>query len=480
MDSANATKITAKRPLHNRPHIVLIIPRGEAVRNFLYSDTLPALSQQARVTILSVLTDDKFMARFQPYVEEIIPLPHYPDPRGVAYLRKLLHEAHFRWLWSEVAQNRWETKEAAAKTLSAKVLWALEKASLWPFANRPILELMTEVERYASYAFRQTNTFNELFARIQPDLVFNGSHIHGPAGRLPIAVAHKMGIPTAGFIFSWDNLTSRSRIFEPYDYYLVWHEQMCQQLLSIYSRLDPQNVFVTGSPQFDFHFKPEYLLSREELCHHLGLDPSRPYIFYTAGIDKHFPEEHRHIQFIIDFLQRADFTPKPQLVVRTYVKGVSPEMASLASHNIPDVVFPPVLWDDKWFIPMFEDLSIYTSCLHHAAMGINPASTVSLELMMLGKPVVNIGFDPPGSQLEHPYRWIRHIEFDHYQRVANSGGAMVAYSTADLQNMITKGLQQPQADQAARQAFIDQTFGGLLDGQSGQRIANCLLNLACE
>ena len=35
----------------NRPLVVMVIPRGEAVRNFLYSDTLRLLSEQARVEI---------------------------------------------------------------------------------------------------------------------------------------------------------------------------------------------------------------------------------------------------------------------------------------------------------------------------------------------------------------------------------------------------------------------------------------------
>jgi hypothetical protein len=357
-------------------------------------------------------------------------------------------------------------------------MWALEKASLWPFANRPILEIMTEVERYASYAFRQTNIFDELFARIQPDLVFNGSHIHGPAGRLPIAVAHKMGIPTAGFIFSSDNLTTRSRIFEPYDHYLVWHEHMYQQLLYIYPRLDPQRVFITGTPQFDFHFKPEFMLSREELCQRIGIDPERPFIFYTTGIAKHFPEEHKHVEFVARYLQEGNFNPKPQLVVRTYVKGTSPEMKALAAKNLPDVIFPSVQWDDEWFMPMFEDLAVYSSCLRHAAMGINAASTVSLELLMFDKPVMNLGFDPPGSLLPHAYRWQRHIEFDHYRPVAKSGGVMVAYSTDDVRQIINKGLVQPWAGHEARERFINQPFDSTLDGQAGSRIGNILVQLA--
>ena len=96
------------------------------------------------------------------------------------------------------------------------------------------------------------------------------------ARRLPNLVAKRMGIKTAAFVFSWDNLTSRSRIFVPYDFYLMWNEQMKAQLLAQYPFLQAEQVLVTGTPQFDFHFKPELRLSRDELCQRIGLEPRRP------------------------------------------------------------------------------------------------------------------------------------------------------------------------------------------------------------
>jgi hypothetical protein len=253
---------------------------------------------------------------------------------------------------------------------------------------------------------------------------------------------------------------------------------MKRQLLDIYPRLNPERIIVTGTPQFDFHFKDEYRLSREELGKQLGLDPQRPFVFYTTGISKHFPEEHHHVAFIAKTLQEMDIDPKPQLVVRTYVKGSSPEMKALAEKGLPDVVFPDVAWDEKWFMPMYEDLSVYSSCLRHAAMGINAASTVSLELMMLDKPVMNIGFDPPGSNISHAHRWERHIHFDHFQPVADSGGVTVACSEQEMRQALANGLIQPEKQQIARQNFISHTFGCTLDGQAGLRFADKLLSLA--
>jgi hypothetical protein len=460
-----------------KPRIVLLIARGEAVRNFLYSDTLPALDENARVTLLSVIHDEPFCARFSPYVNEIIPLREYPEPHALGWLQHVIWHAHYRWQWSKKAQNKWEILDYQANTPAAKVRFRVWKALMRSLAFRPMLEALTALYDWAGWIKKPTDEFERLFRALKPDLVFNTAHIHAPAADLPMRVAKHMGIPTAAFIFSWDNLTSRSRITVPYDYYLVWHKYMHDELLSIYPVINPKHVFITGTPQFDFHFKPKFWMSREELCACLGIDPRRPFVLYTTGKDNDFPEEHRHVEAVIQILCKLDLHHRPQLVVRTYIKGTSPEMMALAARNIPGVVFPPILWEKDWFMPKYEDLAIYTSLLRHAGLVINAASTVSLEAMMHDKPVVNLGFDPPGSRLPHPLRWIRHIEYEHYRPVAQSGGVAVAYSLEDLRAMIFQGLTAPEADSQKRLAFVGQMFGSTLDGKSGCRVAETLMAL---
>lgn len=460
------------------PHIVLVIPRGEAVRNFLYSDTLKVLKESARVTVLTVAYDDELLSRIQSYSDEIIPLKECQPHPLPAYLRTVIENAHDRWLWSEVARNNWELRNRRSREQGKRAQrWFVETTSRL-LANNPCLHALTSVEQYLHWKMRQTREFDELFARLKPDLVFNGSHIHGFAGELPVRVAKRMGTPTAGFIFSWDNLTSRSRIFVPYDYYLVWHEFMKRQLLRIYPKLRDDQVLVTGTPQFDFHFKPEFLLTRDELCRRIRIDPARPFVLYTTGVDRHFPEEHRHVRSVIRILKELDLSPKPQLVVRTYVKGTSPEMKAIAQEKHPDVVFPPVAWDARWYTPAYEDLAIYTSLVHHAALSINAASTVTLEFFMLDKPVINLDFDPPGSNLAPCDGFRRHIRFDHFRPVAASGGSLLAQSEQDMKQMLKEGLTNPRTGSEARQRFMSEMFDGTLDGRCGRRVAEALLSLA--
>ncbi|MCZ7545722.1 MAG: hypothetical protein M5R40_20375 [Anaerolineae bacterium] len=164
--------------------------------------------------------------------------------------------------------------------------------------------------------------------------------------------------------------------------------------------------------------------------------------------------------------------------MRTYIKGISPEMGALSERNLPDVVFPPMLWDPEWLMPHEDDLTLYTNLLRHASLGINAASTVSLELLMHDKPVINLDFDPPGSNLPSALGYHRHIIFDHYHPVAESGAVMVARSPDDMRATLQRGLSMPEADSSVRRQFIQDLFDQRLDGCAGQRVAEGLLDLA--
>ena len=460
----------------NRPHIVMIIPRGEAVRNFLYSDTLRVLSQNARVTLLSVIHDAQFRTRFEQYAS-IIALQVFKDHLLVGRLRHITDRAHFRWLWTGVARNRWEIDDFEALTRGSRLRRLAEKGLYRLLACRTSVEFLTQLENVATTKLRPTNHFHELFRELKPDLVFNTSHVHGPAAILPIRAAHDLGIRTVGFVFSWDNLSSRSRIFEPYDDFLVWNDHIKAELLGIYSKVKSDRVHVTGTPQFDFHFRPENWLSRDELAKQVGFDASRPFILYTTGIDNHFPEEHRTVALVIHLLR--DLPNHPQLVVRTYVKGTSEMMKELVVAGHQDVFFPPMEWDNQWYMPTDEDQVRYTSMLRECVLGINAASTVSLELMMHHKPVINLGFDPPGSDLPHHMRWSRHTdEFDHYIPVMKSGAVMVVRSERDMREMLTRALKDPKSFSVAQSNFLNWMFGDKLDGFSGKRIADKLIELS--
>ncbi len=467
---------TRKTAKESGPHLVTILPRGEAIRNFVYSGTLEEVSREVELSVLSILPGAEFEDLLRRCSDSTYPLREIGERRLVNGLRELLDMAHGRWLWSEAAQERWRLRDAEAITQRRRGRRLVKKLACYPFVHRAGLRFLSRCERAASRQFRTTESYLRLFRDLKPSLVFNGSHVHSGLAIQAVQAAQWLNIPTAAFVFSWDNLTSQGRIMAPYDYYLVWNEALRNQLLQIYDRIRPEQVFVTGTPQFDFHFRPELQWSREEFCRRVGADPTRPIVLYSTGMANHMPGEPEIVDSIAGLLRKMTDLGSPQLLVRIYPKDQTNRFDEVKRSN-PDVLFPAIPWEPAWQTPRLEDAPLLTNMLRHAAAGINVASTMSLELCMFDKPVLNVGYNPPGVEVDK-LDYGRYYKFDHYRKVVESGAVTVARSEAELGAMLRQALIQPEFQRADRRALIKTMFGDTLDGYSGLRVADRLIKLA--
>ena len=107
----------------------------------------------------------------------------------------------------------------------------------------------------------------------KPDLVFctNQRPVNAIA---PLTAAQDLGIPTSTFIFSWDNLPKATMVVES-DNYFVWSDYMKEELLKYYPHLKPEQVLISGSPQFEPHYDLSLRQSREIFYYENNLDPGK-------------------------------------------------------------------------------------------------------------------------------------------------------------------------------------------------------------
>ncbi len=424
---------------------------------------------------MSVAPSDDIVSLLRSRYGEITKLDNERERWFVRFQREILDLAHGRWLWSEAAKVRWQLRDVEAReSLGELGKRTLKKAAALPFANQQGLELLSRSDHVLSHRLRTSNTWVDFMRSQHPALVFNGSHIHSAVSTPLVRAALHEHVPTATFLFSWDNLTSQGRIKPEYDSYVVWNDAIKADLLRLYPRTDPARVFVTGTPQFDFHFRPEFRLSREELCARIGADPSRPIVLYSTGMAEQMPHEPRIVEGVARALAQVRGVPKPQLLVRVYPKDRSGRFDELIAKRLPDVLFPRVDWEPAWLTPRIEDCTMLTSTLAHCAFGINVASTVSLELCMFDKPVLNIGYDPPGVDVR-PVSYARYYSFDHYKPVVDSGAVEVVPGEDALRAAMQDAFDNPGRRAAGRKRLLERFFGDTLDGRSGERVADALL-----
>jgi hypothetical protein len=459
-----------------RAHIVALLPRGEVIRNFVYTSALDEIARKANITILSVKPNQEFEDLLKSRYRNVFDLREFREKWIVRIQRELIEMAHGRWLWSEAARERWRLRDLEADSPAKRFKRRAKKLACYPFANRAGLDLLSKVESASSKVFRTTDEYLKFFKLQKPSLVFNSSHVHSRNANQAIQAAQWLGIPTATFIFSWDNLTSQGRIVTPYDYYLVWNEAIRAQLLQMYRGIRPAQVFVTGTPQFDFHFKWEFYWTREEFCDRVGADPGRPIVLYTTGMANHMPGEPQIVEGIADMLREMTDLGSPQLLLRVYPKDQTGRFEEL-KHRRPDILFSEAPWEPAWLTPKFEDCYILTNTLRHVDIGINVASTISLELCMFNKPVINVGYNPTGVNTDI-VDYSRYYEFDHYRPVVDSGAVRVAKSESEMRELLRKALTEPRTDSAQRRDLIKRMFGNTLDGHSCERVAAQLVRLA--
>jgi hypothetical protein len=290
--------------------------------------------------------------------------------------------------------------------------------------------------------------------------------------------AQWLGIPTAAFIFSWDNLTSQGRILPAYDYYLVWNADLKAQLLDIYPKIKPERVFITGTPQFDLHFDEQHYWSRDEFCAKVGADPTRPVVLYSTGMAEHMPGEPLIVEEIANLLHEMEDLGPPQLLVRVYPKDRSERFEELKARR-RDILFPEARWIDGWLTPTEDDNRMLTNTLRHVDAGINVASTISLELCMFDKPAINVAYNPPGMpSVRVPYA--RYYEYDHYRPLVASGAIELASTADEMRSLLRAAITNPSRRSVERHALMNHMFGDTLDGRSHQRVARVLSLLAAS
>lgn len=459
--------------------MVAILPRGETWRNFVYSGVLDALATCGELTVLSVRPkNDSLWQEMQARFADLRELRPIAERWAVRVQRELLDVAHGRWLWSEAAKERWRLRDVEAITVADKCKRAGKKAFASLFANATGLRFLERAGDWTSRLLRTTDRYLDLYRETRPALVFNASHVHSVVAQPAVQAARWLGIPTATFLFSWDNLTSQGRIMPAYDYYLVWNEAIREQLHQLYPAVPRDRVFVTGTPQFDAHFQPRHYWSREEFCRRIGADPSRPLVLYTTGMANHMPGEPEIVRGIADMLREMDDLGRPQLMLRVYPKDRTNRFERLLQER-PDILNCPAPWERDWLTPLEADAEWLTNTLRHADAGINVASTVSLELCMFDKPALNVGYNPPDVPVTD-VEYARYYQFDHYRPIVESGAVEVAYSPAEMRALLAASLKNPAARAAERRALLTGFFGNTLDGKSGERVQNVLQNLVAS
>jgi hypothetical protein len=460
-----------------KPILALIVPDGVGVRNFIHGRFLERANEVFDVWVLTGFAPEDLPDR--PTGPDFEEMPAYREGKAGALLRYALQYAHM-YRWKTVGMRR-VLGEPRHRGLKSAVL---HKTGKGIGAAHATGEGIARLERLLwRWASRQevTEHWRRRFRDRRP-AVLMCTH-QRPSIALPAVLAAKeLGIPTATFIFSWDNLTSKGRIAAPYEHFLVWSELMKREMAQFYPEVAEERVHITGTPQFDPYGDASLLWGREEFFRRIGADPARALICYSGGDRSVCPQGPEQVATVMELVRGGKIRHGVQVLFRP-TPTEDGERYRWVRERYPELIYARPEWRSRrgggWetYLPTRGDVQFLANLVKHADLNINVASTMTLDFALHDKPVVNLAYDVGDKRPFGMSIYDFHHAFEHYLPVMKYGAARVARSPEELAEHVNAYLEDPSLDREGRRKLVELEVGVPV-GQASERVVEALERIA--
>jgi len=213
-----------------------------------------------------------------------------------------------------------------------------------------------------------------------------------------ILAAQDLGIPTATFIFSWDNLPKGTKIIDT-DFYFVWSEHMKNELQYYYPYINENQIFITGTPQFEPHFDENYLLSKDVFFKEYGLDLSKKYICFSGDDITTSPNDPQYLFDVTKAIRKLNSKGHNLgIIFRRCPVDFSTRYDAVLEENKDIIVSIIPKWKnigDTWnaILPTKEDLILLVNTIFHSVLVINLGSSMVFDFAAFNKPCGFINYE---------------------------------------------------------------------------------------
>ncbi|MHC0442728.1 UDP-glycosyltransferase [Flavobacterium sp. 3-210] len=274
----------------------------------------------------------------------------------------------------------------------------------------------------------------------KPQIVFCSNQRNSQAISVILA-ARDLGIKTVCFIQSWDNVPKAMNVYEA-DYYIVWSDLMKNELLQYYPTIVENQIFVTGTPQFEPHFDETLALSREAFFKVHGLDLTKKYICYSGDDFTTSPLDQYYLEDLINAVRSLNLEGENLGVIyRRCPFDVSDRYDLVLDQNKDVVTEIYPLWEKIGgagdLMPLPEDAQLLYNICEHSEMVVNICSTTIFDFVMHNKPCIYLNYEQP--QLKKGIRDIgQNYEYVHFRSMPSKEAAVFCANKKQLKELVKK------------------------------------------
>lgn len=409
-----------------RCRVLFVLSDDGYVRNYLRTNALLALRRTADVDVVA----ESHLALIDDVTQDSGFAGTFTLDKAMAKRHQLFFEMlmwryrgrsrTFLYRWMRIAN--WDlirTSEGPLRLITSAVRWALGSATNIRALRSPLLGNAIVFPLVAPLVHRSLTPnpgLSELMKSGNYDMVMFPSSAHEASGSDVIRLGKSLGIPTLALIDNWDNLSSKTVLWDKPTHLAVWGEQTKRQAIKIHG-CDETSVHLIGTPRFD-----SYLAPQKETPQSPGLALPAHYVLFVGSAMPF--DEISALRALEDALTAAHvdpatlriiYRPHPWQQRRRIPQDFMPEDFTYTELD-PQMVGgldtgSRSAANNTGFQP---DLAYYPRLLSNARVVVGPLTTMLFEAALCHRPVLAMAYSD-GHHFTTSRRYFSH--FDGLERV---------------------------------------------------------------
>jgi len=421
--------------------VLLLIPDGVGIRNYLFSDVIKHLIADGHEVIVWHNLDEEVINEAE-RIHSIKIKAHPLLPSKQTSLVRLLREMttfsrlnlNARKMNNPTILSNWSKQNASIKLMLLQKFTKFCGNFISSYRQAENIERL--IYRLEKSQGKKYTTFLE---KINPDLLFSSHQRIAEVSPIMLE-AKKLGIKTATAIFSWDNLP-KARLPYRSDLYLVWSNYMKHELLTYYPEINENQIKITGTPQFDFYKNPGFMQSKEEFALKYGLDRNKHWVLFSGDDRLTSPFDPQYLE---DFAQTLFTENDIQLILRQVPVESSERYADILQ-KYPEIKHLNPLWvkGSAWnySYPSYEDVKMLVNLAHHCKVVINVGSTMALDFAHFNNPGLFINYD---QTLDTKWSVDIIYRFQHFRTLDGLNAVGWINNKAEIKDKIRMAITNPE------------------------------------
>ena len=428
--------------------IAVILPYAVSIRDFVHTGVFSGLLRIPDVR-MDLYTQNPDLPEFGSLRSERVALREI-GPYAERPLERLLRKYYpilFHDIFVYIQQN---VDRSPARKLMAKAV-AL---------GRRMLGTRLALRLYGWLLLGLSSRPSQPIFAGSPDLVIGTRSLVNSLDFPFMVEAARRRLPLLTIASSWDNFTTKG--FFPFAVAktVVWNRKMAEELVEIFE-VPRERIVVAGYPRAALIGDAGGVEDARAYLERLGLGQYRRFVLHTASYAEltrlrpgQPPQEYRLVREVAEALLPT-LPEDTCIIVRLHPFSEAEDEALF--EGLPRLhVFVPGRKDRYVERVMSKDDEIHLACqLKFSECIVSMASTITIDALAVGRPVINLCFDPSGP-VDPAGSIPRFYRYNHFRDLLACVRPPLATSVDDVVEFVAQcmaGEQTPQADLAAFERY---------------------------